>query len=130
MQIETVAVLMLGGAWDQDELSDNDIAPCGEVIESMQQQLVKGGQDVHIELVDRAHVDRVTAERDALQQLLNARDEEVERLRNHLQRIIGQADYMLEIAENLSDPEEDDDGSFDECREYILEAEKALENQA
>ncbi len=80
MQIETVAVLMLGGAWDQDELGDNDIAPCSDVIEAMQQRLIKGYQDVHIELVDRAHVDRVTAERDALQQLLNARDKEIDRL--------------------------------------------------
>ena len=92
-----------------------------------QKHVFYGAEGRYVAEVD---FDRVTAERDALQQLLNARDEEVERLRNHLQRIIGQADYMLEIAENLSDPEEDDDGSFDECREYILEAEKALENQA
>lgn len=82
------------------------------------------------EYIHASDFDRVTAERDALQLRLNAVEEENDRLRIHLTRMIGQADYMLEIAENCSDPdEEDDDGSFDECREYIHEAEKALEKR-
>lgn len=63
------------------------------------------------------------------------RDEEtsapVERdeLHLHLERMIGQAEYMLEIAENSSDHDEDNDGSFDECREYINAARAALERK-
>lgn len=86
MNVETVAVVMLGGAFDHNELDDNDIAPCHDVIEKMQIELVKGSQEVHVELVDRAHVERLTAERDGLQQLLNARDEEADSLRADAER--------------------------------------------
>lgn len=75
-------------------------------------------------------VKRLNAERDALQQRLNAVEEENDRLRTQLARMIGQAENMLEIAENCSDPDEDDDGNFDECREYIKSAEKTLENRS
>lgn len=57
------------------------------------------------------------------------RDERVELL-SHLDRMIGQAEYMLELAENSFDSDVDaDDGSFDECREYIEQARAALERK-
>lgn len=56
--------------------------------------------------------------------------DEREELRSHLDRMIGQAEYMLELAENSFDGEADeDDGSFDECREYIEQARAALERK-
>ncbi len=73
--------------------------------------------------VSEADFDRVTAERDALQQLLNARDEEVERLRGHVLRLCAGAN--AEIHESWK------------CNSYhpllvkaLRDAEKALENQA
>ena len=74
--IQTLATLVLGGAFDATELGENDIQPDSKLIEELQQRLVSGSDDVYIELVDRAHVIRLTAERDALQLLLNERDEQ------------------------------------------------------
>ncbi|ATW62284.1 hypothetical protein Psp6_00031 [Pseudomonas phage Psp6] len=52
-------------------------------------------------------------------------------IRTQLEKMIGQAEYMLELAENSHDPDEDeDDGSFDECREYIEQARAALSASA
>lgn len=54
-----------------------------------------------------------------------------QKLRLHLERMIGQAEYMLELAENSVDPDVDeDDGSFDECREYIEAARAALRGES
>lgn len=74
-EVKTLATLVLGGAWDANELGDNDIMPAQDLIDDLQQRLVTGFDDVHIELVDRADLDRVTAERNALQLLLNNRDD-------------------------------------------------------
>lgn len=67
--------------------------------------------------------DRVTAERDALQQLLNARDEEVDRLRGHILCLLAGAN--AEMHESWK------------CNSYhplltkaVSDAEKALESQA
>ena len=84
MEVKTIAVAILGGAFDDKELGDNDITCVPGALEKLQAQHVTGSDDVQLELVERSHVDRLTAERDALQQLLNARDEEVERLRGLL----------------------------------------------
>ena len=82
MDVKTIAVVILGGAFDDKELGDNDIACVPGALEALQLQHVTGSDDVQIELVERSHVERLTAERDALQQLLNARDEEISRLRS------------------------------------------------
>lgn len=81
MDVKTIAVAILGGAFDSNELGDNDIACVPGALEDLQLQHVTGCDDVQLDLVERSHVDRLTAERDALQQLLNARDEEVDRLK-------------------------------------------------
>ncbi|WP_430316949.1 hypothetical protein [Pseudomonas sp. p1(2021b)] len=54
---------------------------------------------------------------------------ERDELHLHLGRMIGQAEYMLELAENSSETDEDGDGSFDECREHIEQARAALERK-
>ncbi|RON52891.1 hypothetical protein BK666_01970 [Pseudomonas frederiksbergensis] len=77
---ETLATLVLGGAFDATELGDNDIQVDQKLVEALQQRLVSGMDDVHIELVDRAVLDRVTAERDALQLRLNAADQRIDEL--------------------------------------------------
>lgn len=84
MDVKTIAVAILGGAFDSNELGDNDIACVPGALEDLQAQHVTGCDDVQLELVERSHVERLTAERDALQQLLNARDEEVGKLRSAL----------------------------------------------
>ena len=84
MDVKTIAVAILGGAFDSNELGDNDIACVPGALEDLQLRHVTGCDDVQLELVERSHVERLTAERDALQQLLNARDEEMDRLRNQL----------------------------------------------
>ena len=51
-------------------------------------------------------------------------------LRTHLECMIGQAEFMLEMAENSFDGDADeDDGDFDECRDYIEQARAALERK-
>lgn len=86
MDVKTIAVAILGGAFDSNELGDNDIACVPGALEDLQLRHVTGCDDVQLELVERSHVDRLTAERDALQQLLNARDEEVDSLRADAER--------------------------------------------
>ncbi|CAI8832842.1 hypothetical protein EMIT0P2_210062 [Pseudomonas sp. IT-P2] len=76
--IQTLATLVLGGAFDSTELGENDIQPDSKLIEELQQRLVTGTDDVYVELIDRAELDRVTAERDALQQRLNAADQRID----------------------------------------------------
>jgi hypothetical protein len=73
--IQTLATLVLGGAFDATELGENDIQPDSKLIEELQQRLVTGTDDVYIQLIDRAEFDRLTSERDALQQRLNAADQ-------------------------------------------------------
>ena len=82
--VQTLATLVLGGAFDATELGENDIQPDSKLIEELQQRLVTGFDDVLIELVDRAEFDRVTAERDALQQRLNAADQRIDELERAL----------------------------------------------
>lgn len=59
---ETLAVLTLGGVFDNLELGDNDIGLRAEAVEALQERLVRTSDDVHIELVDRAHVARLQVE--------------------------------------------------------------------
>jgi hypothetical protein len=73
--IQTLATLVLGGAFDATELGENDIQPDMKLIEELQQRLVTGTDDVYVELINRAELDRVTAENAALQQRLNAADQ-------------------------------------------------------
>lgn len=61
-EVEVLATLVLGGAFDSDELGDCDIEWDSGAVEALQQKLVTGFDDVHIELVDRAHVARLQAE--------------------------------------------------------------------
>lgn len=79
------------------------------------------GQEYEMVLVE--DFDRVTTERDALQRLLNARDEEVDRLRGHILCLLAGAN--AEMHESWK------------CNSYhplltraVSDAEKALENQA
>ena len=78
--IQTLATLVLGGAFDATELGENDIQPDSKLIEELQQRLVTGTDDVYVELIDRAELDRVTAERDALQERLNAADQRIDEM--------------------------------------------------
>lgn len=78
--IQTLAILVLGGAFDATELGENDIQPASKLIEELQQRLVTDFHDVYIELINRADLDRVTAERDALQLRLNAADQRIDEL--------------------------------------------------
>lgn len=84
---ETLATLVLGGAFDSTELGDNDIQVDQKLLEALQKRLVKGTDDVHIELVDRAMLERVTAERDALQHRLNAADQRIDELEQDKARL-------------------------------------------
>lgn len=81
MEAKTIAVAILGGAFDHNELGDNDIACIPGALEELQEKHVTGSEDVQLDLIERSHFDRVTAERDALQLRLNAVEEENDRLR-------------------------------------------------
>ena len=87
MEAKTIAVAILGGAFDHNELGDNDIACIPGALEELQEKHVTGSEDVQIDLIERSHFDRVTAERDALQLRLNAVEEENDRLRSALRTI-------------------------------------------
>lgn len=84
MDVKTIAVAILGGAFDHNELGDNDIACVPGALEELQQKYVIDSDDVQLDLIERSHFDRVTAERDALQLRLNAVEEENDRLRSAL----------------------------------------------
>ncbi|MGN8276641.1 hypothetical protein [Pseudomonas sp. SMN5] len=83
-EVKTLATLVLGGAWDATELGENDIQPESKLIEELQQRLITGFDDVHIQLVDRADFDRVTAENQALQQRLTTADQRNDELETQL----------------------------------------------
>lgn len=86
--IQTLATLVLGGAFDATELGENDIQPDSKLIEELQQRLVTGTDDVYIQLIDRAELNRVTAERDALQERLSAADQQIDELTNERESLI------------------------------------------
>lgn len=94
MDVKTIAVAILGGSFDHNELGDNDIACVPGALEELQQKHVTSSDDVQLDLIERSHFDRVTAERDALQLRLNAVEEENDRLRS----IESAAKEMLRIA--------------------------------
>lgn len=77
-EVRTLATLILGGPFDETELSDNDVQINAKAADALQLERVTGQDDVHIDLVDRAEFDRVIAERDALQQRLNAADQRID----------------------------------------------------
>ncbi|MCU7218438.1 hypothetical protein [Pseudomonas sp. VE 196-7] len=85
--IPTLATLVLGGAFDATELGENDIQPDMKLIEELQQRLVTGTDDVYVELINRAELDRVTAENAALQQRLNAADQRIDELERDKHRL-------------------------------------------
>lgn len=93
--IQTLATLVLGGAFDATELGENDIQPDSKLIEELQQRLVTGTDDVHIQLIDRAELDRVTAERDALQLLLTKRDDRIDELERYKMSIWPSEDTLI-----------------------------------
>jgi hypothetical protein len=86
-EIPTLATLVLGGAFDATELGENDIQPDMKLIEELQQRLVTGTDDVYVELIDRAELVRITAERDALQLRLNAADQRIDDLERDKARL-------------------------------------------
>lgn len=88
MEVPTIAVAILGGAFDAEELGDCDIEHVTGMLEKLQEQMVTGFDDVHIDLIDRSHFERVAAERDALQLRLNAVEEENDRLRSALHDLL------------------------------------------
>lgn len=59
---QTLAKLTLGGLFDHNELGDNDIELETANVEALQLQLVKGFDDVHVDLVSRAHITQLHAE--------------------------------------------------------------------
>ncbi|MEE4087489.1 hypothetical protein [Pseudomonas viridiflava] len=54
---ETLAVVTLG-YFSSEELGDIDIEPQMSVLERIQQELVRSDSDEHLELIDRAHLDK------------------------------------------------------------------------
>lgn len=99
--VKTLATLVLGGAFDANELGDNDIVLHQELIDDLQKRMVTGFDDVHIELIDRAEFDRVTAERDALQLRLNTADEREDQLATADPEISAQVESALRRSFNL-----------------------------
>ncbi|MBY8958329.1 hypothetical protein J1G18_13630 [Pseudomonas sp. MIS38] len=93
--IQTLATLVLGGAFDATELGENDIQPDSKLIEELQQRLVTSSHDVCVELVDRAELERVTAERNALQLLLTKRDERIDELERYKMSIWPSEDTLI-----------------------------------
>lgn len=95
-EIQTLAILVLGGAFDATELGENDFQPDMKLIEELQQRLVNGTDDVYVELINRAELDRVTAENAALQLRLNAADQLISEQKVALTRIHDRADAFAE----------------------------------
>ena len=87
--VKTLATLVLGGAFDATELGDNDSILHQELIDDLQQRVVTGSDDVHVELIDRSDFDRVSAENLALQQRLTVADERADVLEGLLRRARG-----------------------------------------
>lgn len=118
-EVEVLATLVLGGAFDSCELGDCDIEWDSDAVDALQQKLVTGFDDVHIELVDRAHVARLQAE--------------VERLRGALKFYADREHYHVEsgnwdtvsgepqnILWNGEEPDFIEDGTF--ARKALAEA--------
>lgn len=80
MEVKTIAVAILGGAFDQNELRDNDIVCAPGALEELQEKYVAGYDDVYLDLIERSHFELVTTERDALQLRLTSTDEHNDRL--------------------------------------------------
>lgn len=134
--IQTLATLVLGGAFDATELGENDIQPDMKLIEELQQRLVTGTDDIYVELINRAELDRVTAERDALQQRLSAADQRIDDQAGLLRRCVmavreqhcdpDEAEFdlpaglMADIDAQLSastEPQQDDDWHMNPCKQ-------------
>lgn len=99
MEVKTIAVAILGGAFDHNELGDNDIACIPGALEELQEKHVTGSEDVQLDLIERSHFDRVTSERDALQLRLNAVEEENDRFKGMwLQELSRGADVGVDLA--------------------------------
>lgn len=69
--VKTLATLVLGGAFDATELTDNDIVIDTKLVDELQQRLVTGFDDVHIELVSRNDFDAALAREAALREELS-----------------------------------------------------------
>lgn len=97
MEVKTIAVAVLGAHVDDGGLGDNDgerfddeIVECqGSLKYLYDEHYDEGGNwdEVRIELVERTHIDRLTAELAALQSRLNETDAENDRLRAGLKRL-------------------------------------------
>lgn len=90
-EVETLATLVLGGAFDATELGDNEIYPDMGLIDALQQKLVTGFDDVSIELISRSDLDSAQTELAVLrlqcggmQMDLDERDLELAALREEL----------------------------------------------
>lgn len=83
-EVKTLATLCLGGMFDHDELGDIDIHYSMGNVEALQERLVTGIDDVHIELVSRLDYDALQAELSALREELAVTDKEVEGLQSAL----------------------------------------------
>lgn len=75
---KTLATLILGGAFDATELSDNDIVIDNELAVELQQKLVTTIDDVHIELVARSDYDAQRLRADTAEAELEKLREQVE----------------------------------------------------
>lgn len=82
--VKTLATLVLGGAFDATELSDNDIVIDTKLADELQQRLVTGFDDVHIELVSRNDFDAALAREAALrEELAIIKDECIDHVNLH-----------------------------------------------
>lgn len=81
-EVKTLATLILGGAFDATELSDNDIEINNELADELQQQLVTTIDDIHIELVARSDFDAQRLRADTAEAELARLEDEFDTLEN------------------------------------------------
>lgn len=86
-EVKTLAMLVLGGAFDATELGDNEIYPDMSLIEALQQELVTGFDDVSIELVSRIAYDAAQSELAALREELASTKTSLEAVTLNLSRV-------------------------------------------
>lgn len=113
MEVKTIAVAVLGAHVDDGGLGDNEgerfedkIVECpGSLKYLYDEHYEEGGNwdEVRIELVERTHIDRLTAELAALQSRLNETDAENDRLRQRVKWVEGSASELEGVISSLRD---------------------------
>lgn len=77
------------------------------------------GPNKKVDMVEAAHLDRVTAERDALQALLTAADERADTATTLIQRIVTNFDTEIECHEDVEPNDLEHDQVLTEMREFL-----------